>query len=91
MKEKTTKEGLPIVDIRTMEAWKRDLQRSDTSTLRKLLEEIRDENPNLAQYIIASSDHYPKAYRMHVTSHLMMLYKILKSQAANNNIEKTFG
>ncbi len=33
MEEKITLEGLPIVDIRTIQAWKRDLQRSDTSTL----------------------------------------------------------
>ncbi len=88
MKEKTTREGLPVVDENTLNGYIQDLKELD---LNEWYNEIEKENRFVAYSILISSKSYPPEYETRVKTHLMALYKMLKSQAANNKIEKIFG
>ena len=85
-----TLEGLPIVSTETLEIFKRDLQIRGNKNpkgilyTQSLLEEIKQENPLIYDYI-----QLMKRNKVYQDESLVGLYTLLKNQSEINNLEKS--
>ncbi len=92
-----TREGLPIITKETVTAFVRgsDLECESRDASNPLLEEwaseIREENPELAKYILNLISEDNPEERGKNLAYIMSIYELLKSQALNDKIKKDYG
>jgi len=92
-----TKEGLPILTLETLRAFKKEIDREISRKpeekehiLGEWCKELESENPVLLCYIQESASRYPPDIQGVTFFYFVMFYQLLKSQAANDKILEYF-
>lgn len=79
-----TESGLPVVSKETLGALSQTA--SDPDTFQPTIEEIWNENPEIATWIIFEATQFPEGERELVMHSMIVTYALLQNQAENNKL-----
>jgi len=84
-----TDEGIPILQIGTLNTHGRDMMTHGSTQLEEWVSEIDKENPIVAQYILQVGRTFPPDLRRRVIDNMAGLYKLLRTQGEIYQLEET--